>query len=343
MNITLTDLKQKLIAAAQKHVSEQEAEYFAELTIDTHLKKAPRSNPLKSSIKDIKNWSSAGRTSISKTVDKASVTTFDFDGLAPSLKIKEIHDELVAKARQTGMAAVAVKNSGGFHTLTLWTDALQEQGILPICFVNGGPCAVVPYGAKGGRDQSVCGTNPLSFSAPTKDVPFSADMATSQIPYFELVQAKKQGKQLPKDAAVDSEGNVTTDINQTIIDIENEACNMTPLAANHKGSALVLLVELLTSSLIGSPNSLEMTQNTFVPAEHGNLIIGFDIASFTSLDTFKQSSSLLADKISSLRPKAGFDEVNYPGQRADQRKQAVLAKGEIEVDEKLVELLESLG
>jgi len=340
MNITLQELKQKLALASQKYVSKAEAEYFAELSIDTHIKKSPRSNPLKSAISEIKNWQKLGKKEFLKKVDTNGVTVFDCQGLAPALNVKQIHDELLTKTRKNGVAVVGVINSGGFHTLTFWTDALEKEDVIALCMVNGGPACVVPYGAKGGEKTAVFGTNPISYTIPTTQHPISADMATSQVPYFEIVNRKKDGGPLPKDSVLDSEGNPTDDVTKTYFEGEN--ANIAPLAANHKGSALMLFLEVMTSSLLGMPNSVQMNRETYVAQEHGNLLIAFDVSTFTNLESFKQNTTSLVDTIAQLEPRTGSQKVSYPGEGAHVRKTQIEKEGSIEIDEALLADLEIL-
>ncbi len=340
MKINIELLKQKLTDVAQKFVSASEAEYFAELIIDTHIKKSLRSNTLKSAISDIKNWQKVGAQEFIKKVDRSGVTVFDCQKLAPALKAKEIHNELLTKARKNGVAVVGVINSGGFHTLTFWTDTLEKEGVIALCMVNGGPACVVPFGAKGGDKTAVFGTNPISYSIPTTRNPISADMATSQIPYFEIADRKKDGGPLPKDSVLDADGNPTDAVDKTFFEGEN--ANIAPLAASHKGSALMLFLEIMSSSLLGMPNSIQMNRERFVAEEHGNLIIAFDISAFTDLELFKKNTTSLVDTISNLQPRTGFEKVSYPGEGSHLRKTQTRKEGTIEVDEKLLEELEKL-
>jgi ureidoglycolate dehydrogenase (NAD+) len=72
---------------------------------------------------------------------------------------------LEKRAKKYGIAMVGVNNSHGFHTLNLWTDALGERDLVSVCFFNGGPSSVVPYGGTKG----IFGTNPMSYSIPTNE------------------------------------------------------------------------------------------------------------------------------------------------------------------------------
>jgi len=49
-------------------------------------------------------------------VDNIGVMIFDFNGLAPSLKIQYFHDMVEQKARRNGIAAIGFRNSSGINT-----------------------------------------------------------------------------------------------------------------------------------------------------------------------------------------------------------------------------------
>ncbi len=51
---------------------------------------------------------------------KPGISIKDFNGFPPSLKIKQIHDELERKAKANGIAAMGLCNSAGIITLNLW-------------------------------------------------------------------------------------------------------------------------------------------------------------------------------------------------------------------------------
>lgn len=336
MKIKIKQLEKLLKKAVSKFVSEKEASYFARLQVDTHLKKFPRTNPLEDAISDLKSWKERPKTKMVVEVEKPSALLLNFNGLAPSLKIKYIHDQLEKKSKKNGVCIIGIRNSHGIHVLNLWTDLLSERGLISLCFFNGGPEGVVPY--KGTR--GVFGTNPLSFSVPAGHSPAIADFATSEIPYFEIKQAKKYGKKLKKNVAVDNKGRMTRDAKKALDD--SGTSNLLPLGGGFKGYSLVYLIEVLTGPFVRSPLSTEMTPS-YVNEEHGGLLVAFDISSFTGLNKFKKSVSSMNETIRSQKPAIGEDTVLVPGDRGYGKMRLLLRKGEIKIQRKLVEDLENLA
>ncbi len=56
MKLTLKDIEEKICSAAAKFVPLEEAEYFAKLYLETHLRKTPRMNPINEALNDLKAW-----------------------------------------------------------------------------------------------------------------------------------------------------------------------------------------------------------------------------------------------------------------------------------------------
>lgn len=341
MNVKLSELESLLVKSARRFVKSQEAEYFSELTIDTHLKKSPRTNPLKEAVKDLEKWSELSENSIDTVFDKPGSTLLDFNGLPPALKIRYIHEVVIKKAVSNGIGCVAVNNSGGFHTLNIWTDVLGREGFITLLSVNGGPGCVVPFGSKGGHDAAIFGTNPISYSIPTHSDPIIADMATSQIPFFQMLNSKKDNVDLPGNAAVNKDGK--PDKNPQNVLMEGEYANILPMGGGYKGYALTLFLEVLTGSLVRSLLSTEMNREEFIPDEHGALLIAIDVASFTDLNKFKDSVTALCERIRALEPREGVEGVIIPGDNSYSRRDKILAAGELEVEEELVERLKGMA
>jgi len=332
----LKDIQLLIEKAASKFVAKDEAGYFAEKQIDNFIKKFPRINGLDEAIKDLENWNIRKSHNINVVIDKNASMIIDFNTLAPSLKLKYIHDNLEKKAKKNGIAFVGIKNSGGIHSLNLWTDSLALRDLLSICFFNGGRGAVVPYGGTIG----LLGTNPMSYSIPSNKKPVIADFATSEIPYFEIIEAKKENKLLKQKSAVDDNGEITRDPDKALKD--NGVSNLLPLGGGIKGYLLVYLVEVLTGSLIGCPLSTEMS-NDYIPEEHGGLIIAFDIESFNKIKKFKNSVSEMNDIIRKQKARKDIKKVKIPGDNSYKRAELIRKKGVIELNTDIINRLRILA
>ena len=148
----------------------------------------------------------------------------------------------IEMADKHGSGTVAVDNA--FHYL--WGGGYvmhaAQKGYYAYTNCTSTLAEVVPFGGK----TPTLGTNPHSWGLPTTEAvgfPVVIDWATSVIAMGRVQQLKREGQELPPNAAVDKEGNPTTD--------PNAAAALLPFAA-HKGYGLGLLNEILGSMTGGS-------------------------------------------------------------------------------------------
>ena len=327
----IKDLKRLTAAAVQRHVTKAEAEYFAAEIVETDLRKEPRNKYSHGIVDDIKTWKDSDKKKVLKTVDLPGYAQFDFNGLGPSLKIKEIHDLLEKKAKKNGIAMVSVVNSAGMHTMHLWTQGLAKRGLFAVGAFNGGPEAVVPLnGTKG-----LLGTNPLTYAFPGDTGDIVIDMATSEIPFFKILDAKKENTALPPNTAVDNDGELTTDP-QKAID-EREVSNLLPMGGNYKGYNINYLLEVMTSALIGAKISSQM--NSYIPAEHGGFIIAIAIDKIAKKEDYDAAVKSMNDKIRAQKPKKGVEKVIVPGDRNLERMKGMNGETEVDVSPEYIKIL----
>ncbi len=324
--------KAMLLEAVTKYISPEEAEYFVNEIIETDIRKPPPDKKYAEGIiADIKTWED--RTGpLKKNIDLPGYTQYDFEGRGPSVKIKEIHDELVRKATANGIAMAAIINSGGMHVMHLWTQGLAKRGFFAFGAWNGGQDAVVPFnGTKG-----LLGTNPLTYGFPGDEGDIVVDMATSEIPYFKIVGAKKDQTPLPANTAVDNDGEPTQDANAALD--EEQVSNLLPMGGNYKGYNINYLMEVMTSALVGARTSSEMS-NDYIETEHGGFIIAIAIDKVTDRNKYDTSIGVLNEEIRTQRPRKGVDKVEVPGDRNLTRKEASIEKTEEEIAENYLQLL----
>jgi LDH2 family malate/lactate/ureidoglycolate dehydrogenase len=335
MQVDIRKLEGQLAAAARRFVSPEEADYFADLYMETHLKKSPRMNPLAEAVADLAVWDGKTRHEVAALVDKGAVTVMDFNGLAPSLKIKSIHETLADRARQFGMAAVGFRNSAGVITLNMWADGLARRDLIGIAMFNGGTGCMVPFGGTRG----VLGTNPMAYAIPTAGDPVVLDMATTEIPFFEIKNAKEKGLSLRNHVAVDNHGKPTTVAGDALSD--DGVANLLPIGGGFKGFGISLLIEVLTGALVQSLLSTQQTPG-WHPHEYGCLILAMDIDGFTDKAAFKTAVSDMCRNLRNETPADGVDRVAIPGDRGHARLRAAREAGRIDIDDTLAAALNRL-
>jgi LDH2 family malate/lactate/ureidoglycolate dehydrogenase len=168
-------------------------------------------------------------------------------------------DAAIKLADQYGVGTVSVDNAthylwGGGYVI----DAAR-RGYIAYTNCTAAITEVVPYGGK----FPTLGTNPHSWGFPTTEAvgyPIVIDWATSVVAMGRVQQLKREGKPLPPLAAVDKEGNPTTDPNQ--------AASLLPFGA-HKGYGLALVDELVAAFIGGSLPTLRNRWDNQPAEKHG--------------------------------------------------------------------------
>lgn len=151
-------------------------------------------------------------------------------------------EEAIRLADQYGIGQVSVDNA--FHYL--WgggyvMDAAR-RGYVAYTNCTAALAEVVPMGGK----FPTLGTNPHSWGFPTVEAlgyPVVIDWATSTVAMGRVQQFKREGRPLPPQAAVDAQGQPTTDPNQVAA--------LLPFGA-HKGYGLSLINEMVGALIGGS-------------------------------------------------------------------------------------------
>ena len=193
---------------------------------------------------------------------------------------------LVQKAREAGIAVLAIRNS--HHFAALWPDVepFAYEGLVALSVVNSMTC-VVPHGA----DRPLFGTNPIAFAAPRADgEPIVFDLATSAIAHGDVQIAARKGERLPPGMGVDSLGQPTQDPKAIL-----EGGALLPFGG-HKGSALSMMVELLAAALTGGNFSFEFDWSNHPGAKTpwtGQLLIVIDPSKAAGQNFAERSQELV--------------------------------------------------
>ena len=215
----------------------------------------------------------------------------------------------IRKAKETGVALVAVKNSTHFGAAGYYSNLAAKAGMIGIALSNVDPNMTVP-GARG----MILGNNPLSYASPTANgESIFLDIAMSNVASLKVVQARKDGTQVPDTWIVDKDGVPTTDPSHY-----PEEGAMQPMAA-HKGYGLAVMVELLTGALTGGGigSTGEIKSWCFDPEVPNNVchtFIAVDVAQFCGTEKYLSRSEDLAKALHETPKAKGKDRVYLPGE-----------------------------
>ena len=217
------------------------------------------------------------------------------------------------KARQNGIAALAIRNSHHLGALYLDVESYAEKGLIALSVVNSMAVVVHP-----GSTKPVYGTNPIAFATPRAEGgPFLFDFATSAMAHGDVQVAAKQGRQLPPGTGVDANGAPTQDPNAIL-----SGGALLPFGA-HKGTALAMMVEILCAALVGGQYSYEVDWSehpgAHTPRTGQTLIVIDPTAGAGNLAPFAQRVEALIQEIRSGGPVRLPSEERYPAREAAAR------------------------
>ena len=143
---------------------------------------------------------------------------------------------------------------------------------------------VVPHGSQtGAASAMVYGTNPMAFAMPRPQglPPLVWDQASSAMARGEISMYQQAGLTLPPGCAVDLHGKPTTDPSAAL-----DGAQLT--FAQHKGSAIAMMVELLSGGLTGGDFSFDARDRcpdewSATPTRNSELLIALDPATVGGL------------------------------------------------------------
>jgi LDH2 family malate/lactate/ureidoglycolate dehydrogenase len=176
-------------------------------------------------------------------------------------------EEAIRLADKYGVGIVSVDNA--FHYLWGGGYVMEaaRRGYIAYTNCTAALSEVVPFGGK----FPTLGTNPHSWGFPTSEAigfPIVIDWATSVVAMGRVQQLAREGKQLPPDAAVDENGNATTD--------PNAAKFLMPFGA-HKGYGLSLINELVGAFVGGSLPTIRNRWDQVGDGEKGGCVFFFQV------------------------------------------------------------------
>jgi L-lactate dehydrogenase len=133
---------------------------------------------------------------------------------------------------------------------------------------------------------------------------------------------RAEGTRFPGPWLLDGHGNPTDDPNAFWAEPPGSLLPLGGLEAGHKGYALGLMVEMLSSALAGHGRHLS-------PTAWGasSFILVLDPARFGGRDAFLAETGWMAEAVRSNPPRPGFEAPRLPGDRAMERRARALAEG----------------
>ncbi|MEM7732573.1 MAG: Ldh family oxidoreductase [Pseudomonadota bacterium] len=200
--------------------------------------------------------------------------------------------ELTQMAREQGIASYTCANCHHLAALRFDTMALADEGLVAIAVVNALKL-IVPHGG----DTPIFGTNPMSFACPREGAnPIVWDQSSSVVALMDIKMAAAENHTLEVYGGLDKDGNITKDPNAI-----TETLSLLPFA-EHKGTGIALMVEILGAALAGGTLSMDTEEKEAVGAlnvKPGVTVIAIDPATFGN-PSFLSQVTRVADAITAM-------------------------------------------
>lgn len=222
-------------------------------------------------------------------------------------------------AREYGTGTVVIRRCSHIGCLAAYMLPVTQQDLLGLLICSDpANSTVAPHGGT----IPVYSPNPLAAGIPTEGDPIVLDISMSTTTNGLCMRSMNGGKNLPHPWVKDQAGEISDDPSLIFADPPGSILPLGGLDSGHKGFALGLLVEALTSSLGGhgrADGTEEWGASVFVQVQ--------DTSGFGGAGPFKRESSWLADACRASTPKTGEPPVRLPGQAGFERRRLALAEG----------------
>jgi LDH2 family malate/lactate/ureidoglycolate dehydrogenase len=241
-------------------------------------------------------------------------------GLGPVVAVAAL-DALKERARRTGIAIGAIRNSNHIGMLAWYGDHVAREGLILIAATTS-EALVHPWHGR----RALIGTNPLCIAVPASPEPLVLDMATSLVSMGKIHDHANRGEPIPEGWALDAQGRPTTDATAA------KAGAIAPFGGA-KGYALGLALEVLIASLTGSAIGTDVvgTLDSDKACNKGDVFIVISPPQSASL------AATIRAYLDEIRASGAPDEgelVTVPGDRSREARALSITEG-VEVDDAL--------
>jgi LDH2 family malate/lactate/ureidoglycolate dehydrogenase len=239
--------------------------------------------------------------------DAPSTALIDGDNAMGHLVVARAADLAIAKAKETGIGWVGIRNSNHAGAGTLYSRMPLAENMIGLYSAVASANHMPPWG---GTDM-LLSANPISIAVPaSKHRDIILDMATSVASYGKVKAAAQRGELMPEGWMIGRDGAPLTDPKKS------DEGFLVPIGGA-KGSGLSLMLGLLAGTLNGAAfgrDVVDFSKDFETPTNTGQFICALDIVRFADIDAFGAQVDAVIDAIKASPTLPGFGEVRLPGE-----------------------------
>jgi uncharacterized oxidoreductase len=240
--------------------------------------------------------------------ENGSLIVYDGERAWGQIAAREATMIAIAKARETGVAVVALRNPHHIGRVGTYGEMCANAGLVSFHFVNVTDArpAVAPWRGTDARFS----TNPVCIAIPGPEParPIILDMATSVVAMGKVRVARNKGEQLKPGILLDGEGKATTDPGA----MYRQPRGALMTFGEHKGYALAFVCEMLAGALCGS-GTMRPERQGGATATNGMLTIVIDPARLIDRDWLRDEIAAMTAYITASPPSRPDEPVLIPG------------------------------
>jgi LDH2 family malate/lactate/ureidoglycolate dehydrogenase len=251
--------------------------------------------------------------------DEGAAQTWDGKYLPGPWLVKRAIAAATRTLDQHPVAVMAIRRSHHIGCLQAYLKAVTDQGrVIVLTCSDPSGAGVTPHGGVASRITP----NPLAAGFPTGGDPVLMDISMSTTTNAMTRRAFEAGERLPGPWLVDAGGRLSDDPAVLFGEKPGAVLPLGGLDLGHKGFALALLVEALTSGLAGHGRADQ-------PKQWGAsvFLMLIDPGRFGGRDAFVRETTRLAEVCRTTPVAVGAPPVRLPGSAALARRARQLEKG----------------
>jgi L-lactate dehydrogenase len=251
--------------------------------------------------------------------DRGAVVTWDGKRLPGPWLVVRALDLALERAAAHGTCTVTIRRSHHIACLAAYLKRATDRGMVALLMSSDPSTAsIAPFGGI----RKLYTPNPIAATFPTGGDPVILDVSTSTTTNGLTGRFAGEGRQLEHEWLLDAAGRASRDPKVLFAEPPGTILPLGGQDSGHKGYALGLLVEALTSALAGygrADDAKGWGAAVFLQV--------LDPAAFGGREAFLRETGWLADAAHAVPPVPGKGPVRLPGERGLRRREEQLATG----------------